>query len=171
MGYTMAQTAPVALFLFTVFALGISFPYLFLSFFPALIEKLPRPGAWMETFKKALSFAMFATVAFFLQTFGAQTGVKGMSWLLMAMVIIGLALFFYGHYSLPHRPPTTRRIMGLGVPVGVGIVGALMAHSAMKMKAPPSASHGEWAVWQPGKVEYLQQKKKRIVWVDYTADW
>lgn len=174
MGYTMAQPALIALFLFTVFALGIASPYLFLSFFPKLIEKLPRPGAWMETFKKTLSFAMFGTAAFFLQTFGAQAGVKGMSWLLMAMVVIGLALYFYGQYSLPHQPTSKRRVFGYAVPALIAGIGIWMAAVAIKTEAPEtiSAHTGglHWEKWQPGKVEY-RQSKKRIVWVDYTADW
>ena len=45
-------------------ALGLALPYLILSLFPALVEKLPRPGPWMESFKQAMSFLLFATAGF-----------------------------------------------------------------------------------------------------------
>jgi thiol:disulfide interchange protein len=28
-----------------------------------------------------------------------------------------------------------------------------------------------WQAWNPGKIEYSLAKKKKIIWVDYTADW
>ena len=170
MGYTLAQPAAIALFLFTIFALGISSPYLLLSFFPALINKLPKPGAWMETFKITMSFALFATVAFFMKTFGAQTGADGLALLVMALVVIGLALFFYGHWSLPYRKPKVRIFAGMVLPSVIGIAGLyLVFQASSKHSVGESAGEG-WVAWQPGKVEH-SRAKKRIVWVDYTADW
>jgi len=170
MGYTLAQPPSIAMFLFTVFALGIALPYLLLSFFPSLINKLPRPGAWMETFKVTMAFALFATAAFFMQTYGGQTGVSGMSWMTMALVVIGLAFYFYGHWSLPHLSFNTRMWKGSVLPLFVGAVGFWMAYGSAGYKAPDTA-HAGLQQWEPGKVEYLTQKKKKIVWVDYTADW
>lgn len=174
MGYTLAQTAPIAMFLFTIFGLGIAMPYLLLSFFPKLIDKLPRPGAWMETFKVTMAFALFATSAFFMKTYGAQTGVNGMSWMVMALVVIGLAFYLYGHYSLPHLKAGTRFWKGAVLPLLIVGVGGWMAYDSAGLKggiSSHSAGGLAWQNWQPGKVEFQTQKKKRIVWVDYTADW
>ena len=175
MGYTLAQPAATAMFLFTVFALGIASPYVILSFAPALINKLPRPGAWMETFKVTMAFALFATVAFFMQTFGSQTGVGGLSWLVMALVVLGLASYFYGTWSLPHIKPTKRKLLGFGLPALIAAAGIWMCYDAANQRSESVASHNagglDWQAWNPGKVPHLLAKKKRIVWVDYTADW
>ena len=130
MGYTLAQPPAIAMFLFTIFALGIALPYLVLSMFPVLINRLPRPGAWMETFKVTMAFALFATVAFFMQTFGGQTGVDGLAWLAMALVVIGLAAYFYGHWSAPHFPVRTRYLWGMILPLCIVSVGGWMAWDA-----------------------------------------
>ncbi len=53
---------------FTSVALGLSFPYLLLSVFPGWISKLPKPGAWMDTFKQAMAFPLYATVVWLLWT-------------------------------------------------------------------------------------------------------
>ena len=175
MSYTLAQPALTALFLFTIFALGISMPYLLLSFFPSLINKLPRPGAWMETFKVTMAFAMFAVVAFFMQAFGGQTGVDGLSWIAMALVVIGLAAFFYGKWSLPHIKPVKRWTCGIILPMLIAALGAWMCYDAASYRQDAFASRTTdgvaWQNWNPGKVEYTLAKKKRTVWVDYTADW
>lgn len=173
MSFTLAQPAVTAMFLFTIFALGIASPYLFLSFFPALINKLPRPGAWMETFKKAMSFALFGTAAFFLKTFGTQTGVDGISWLVMGLAVLALATFIYGHWSLPHISKGKRLWLGKLVPIGVAALGFWIYFDASGKSAPLTKAHNghlAWETWRPGKVE-LRRSKGRIVWVDYTADW
>lgn len=172
MGYTLAQPAITALFLFTIFALGIAMPYLILSFYPALIRLLPRPGKWMESFKVIMAFALFATVAFFARTFGAQTGVKGLSWLVMALVVIGLAAYIYGQWSPSEVKGKRRFLIGYGLALLFAAVGGYMCYDAAGYKGEALA-RGDWESWQPGKVEYTlaNAEKKPIIWVDYTADW
>ena len=175
MSYTLAQTAGVAMFLFTIFALGIALPYLLLSFFPVLINKLPKPGAWMETFKVTMAFALFATVAFFMQAFGGQTGTAGLTWLAMALVVIGLAAYYYGVWSAPHVPKTKRWLCGYALPIVIAAIGGWMCFDAAGLRSKSAGSFHAgglaWQNWNPGKVEHTLAKKKRTVWVDYTADW
>ena len=176
MSYTLAQTAGVAMVLFTVFALGIAAPYVALCFFPALINKLPRPGAWMETFKVTMAFALFATVAFFMKTFGGQTGAAGLSWLVMALVVIGLAAYYYGNWSAPHIATQKRWLAGYALPLVIAGVGGWMCYSAASQRDASASSSFHagglaWQKWNPGKVEYSLVRNKRPIWVDYTAEW
>ena len=57
-----------AYLVFTFIALGLSLPYLAFSLYPSLIAKLPKPGAWMDTFKQLMAFPLYATVAWLLWT-------------------------------------------------------------------------------------------------------
>ena len=54
--------------IFTFVALGLSAPYLILSVFPKWLSRLPKPGAWMDTFKQALAFPLYGTVVWLLWT-------------------------------------------------------------------------------------------------------
>ncbi len=170
MGYTLSQTAPLAMFLFTIFGLGIASPYLLLAFFPALINKLPRPGAWMETFKKLMAFTLFAAAAFFIKSFGTQTGVEGLSWYLMALCVIALALFFYGKFSPAYIKGSKRFVWGWMAPLLIAGLGFWMYIQAAQIDAPEVAHQDGWELWVPGKVESKLAQNK-AVWVDYTADW
>jgi len=61
---------------------------------------------------------------------------------------------------------TKRMVTGYGVG-GLFLVGGLAwAFSTAKPAKPGLA----WNEWYPGIVE-LSRPKKRIIWVDYTADW
>jgi len=46
---------------FTALALGLAAPYLLLSWQPAWVRVLPRPGAWMELLKQFTAVPLFAT--------------------------------------------------------------------------------------------------------------
>lgn len=171
MSYTLVQPWYIAIFLFTIFGLGISFPYVLLSFFPKYINMLPKPGPWMETFKKFMAFTLFAAAAFFARAFGTQTGIDGISWFLMALCVIALALFFYGKWGDAFTPKRSRLIWGWAAPVVIGGLGFWMYLDAANLKAPKTvAENDHWQLWVPGRVESKLAQGKPV-WVDYTADW
>ena len=52
---------------YAVFAsvgLGMASPYLLIGAFPVLVRFLPKPGAWMDTFKQIMGFVLLGTVAY-----------------------------------------------------------------------------------------------------------
>ena len=168
MGYTLKQPPLQGMIIFTIFALGISSPYVILAFFPKLINKLPKPGAWMITFKQLMAFALFATAAYFFRSFAKITGTGGASWLLMAAVVIGLAVWAYGRFGTPYTPKLKKLVWGTAFPLLVATGAFFMTKSATEERAPTTPLTG--SSWYPGVVE-LNRSKGRIVWVDYTADW
>lgn len=66
MGWALTRPAWEALAVFASLGLGTAAPYALLASWPALLARLPRPGAWMETLKRALSLPMFLTAAWLL---------------------------------------------------------------------------------------------------------
>ena len=166
MGFALSQPKPIAFAVFTVFALGIASPYIVLSFFPALIKKLPRPGAWMESFKQIMAFLVFATVVFFLKSYLTLVGEEHFNYFLFALTLIGLGAYLYGRWGTPITSKTKRMVTGYALS-GLMIFGGLTwAYSVSKKPKDGLA----WQEWYPGVIE-LSRTKKRIVWIDYTADW
>ena len=124
----------------------------------------------METFKKLMAFTLFAAAAFFIKSFGTQTGVEGLSWLLMALVVISVGAFFYGKWSPAYIKGSKRYVWGWLAPILIAGVGFWMYIDAAKMEGPPAIADDGWELWVPGRVEQ-QLAAKKAVWVDYTADW
>ncbi|MFT5632513.1 MAG: DsbC/DsbD-like thiol-disulfide interchange protein/cytochrome c biogenesis protein CcdA [Rubritalea sp.] len=186
MAYTLQQSALVAMILFTIFALGVASPYLILSFAPALINKLPRPGAWMVTFKKSMSFLLLATCAFLLMPFIDQTGSQGIKWMNWSLVVFATAAFIYGLYSPPFISKVKRWSLGYGLSLIFAIGGGYLGHTAMSQTPPAEiaivsnnanmnqpavfADDKGWKPWRPGKIGH-SRSKERIAWIDYTASW
>lgn len=94
-GFALTQSWFVAMAVFVSLGLGMALPILLLSFAPVLTGYLPKPGAWMETFKQVLAFPMYLSALFFLWVLGNQVGVMGMSLVLAICVLMAFAAWLY----------------------------------------------------------------------------
>ena len=63
-GFTLKQTTPMIFLIFFFVGLGMASPYLLIGAFPRLVRFLPKPGAWMDTFKQIMGFFLLGTVVF-----------------------------------------------------------------------------------------------------------
>jgi thiol:disulfide interchange protein len=88
LAFAFASSTALALAVFLMLGLGLALPFLLIGFVPALAGRLPKPGAWMDTFKRALAFPMYLTAVWLAWVLGKQRGVDA-----MALVAVGLALF------------------------------------------------------------------------------
>ena len=93
---------------FCFMGLGLAFPYIMLGAFPKLIAFLPRPGAWMESLKKGLSFMIFGAAAWILSVYLPMF--KGdVAVLLLGMLIISFAFWVYGKWCPIYQDAKVRR--------------------------------------------------------------
>ena len=77
--------------IFIAMALGLAAPYAAISFAPGVARALPKPGPWMERFRQALSFPVFAAAAYFLWVLAAQTGGRGLALAFSGIILLALA--------------------------------------------------------------------------------
>ena len=71
----------------------LALPFLLIGFVPALRRRLPKPGAWMERFRRILSVPMWLTAIALAWVLGRSVGVEGMTLALL------LALLTAGSYA------------------------------------------------------------------------
>ncbi len=64
--WALSQAPLNVMLVFTSLGLGMASPYLLLGIFPELLKFLPKPGAWMDTFKQIMGFILMGTVVFLL---------------------------------------------------------------------------------------------------------
>ena len=95
LGFALTQSWPVAMLIFISLGFGMALPILLLSYYPVLSKYLPKPGAWMETFKQAMAFPLYASALFFLWVLGNQVGVMGMALVLGACILLAFAAWLY----------------------------------------------------------------------------
>jgi len=158
--YTLGKSALVILSIFTAIGLGMALPYLLIAFFPPLIKFLPKPGAWMDTFKQLLGFLLLATCVFVFTFFPDGDRV---------MVFASLIAVWFGCWiigSVPGWETLPKRLTAWGG--GIGIAAAL-CYFSMWATAPASAV----IAWEPYDEVRLQQLRNegRTVLIDFTAKW
>ena len=64
MAWTLTQPPSIVLLMFSMLGLGMAMPYVVLTAHPESLTRLPKPGAWMETFKQIMGFLLMGTVAY-----------------------------------------------------------------------------------------------------------
>lgn len=149
---------------FTAIAIGLATPYLLLSIFPQAVTVLPRPGAWMETFKQFMAFPLYATVGYLVWVLAGQVTEGGMLMTLFGLVLIAMGVWFYGRWHNPGASAARTRF-GLIAGVAVFTLGAWTG-----WPQPPAPTDVNWEKWSPEAVTRLQSEG-RIVYVDFTARW
>ncbi|MDO5288833.1 MAG: protein-disulfide reductase DsbD family protein [Pseudomonadota bacterium] len=171
LGLAMGLPAWQALAVFAAIGLGMAWPYLAASFWPAVARWLPRPGAWMDTFRKFLAFPMFGTVAWLLWVLGQQSGIDGAGALLALLVALALLLWTLG---LAGR---ARQVLApLALALGGFLLWSLGPHvtrlAPAEAASAPAAGQaaGHWQPWSSQAVQTVLAEG-RPVFVDFTAAW
>jgi thiol:disulfide interchange protein len=173
LGYTVTLPAAQALLMFSMIGIGLASPFLILAVFPKLVSALPRPGAWMESFKQGLSFLLFGTVAFLLWVLTGMVEGQPMLFLMFGLVLVAMGCWIYGRWCLPHKKPRTR-LTALVLALTCIVGGLTYGWPKVEKGAVSDGSHVEggltWEAWSPEKVEQLRAAKTPV-YIDYTAKW
>ena len=101
LGFALVQPAFVTVIIFMALGLGLALPFLLLAVIPGLQKILPKPGAWMDTFKQFLAFPMFATAIWLTWVLVQQVGTVGV----ISALVGGLIIAFLAWLS--NKKPTT----------------------------------------------------------------
>jgi thiol:disulfide interchange protein DsbD len=166
LGLALGLPAAQALLIFAAIGVGMALPYLAASFIPAVARWLPRPGAWMDTFRRAMAFPMFATVVWLLWVLGQQTGVDGASALLL--LLLGLSWVLW---SLTFKGRT--RLIFAAISIAAYAMLAVFAGPYVLKPLESSAATSGTERWQPWSPERVTQSLAggAPVFVDFTAAW
>ena len=166
LGLALSLPALQALLVFASIGLGMALPYLAASFIPAVARWLPRPGVWMDTFRRAMAFPMFATVVWLVWVLGQQTGIDGAGALLALLVAMSGVL-----WSLSLTGRSRWLLTGVTVLVLALMLAALGRNVTRPVdvgSAPVSSER--WQPWAPGRVEQALGTGVPV-FVDFTAAW
>jgi thiol:disulfide interchange protein/DsbC/DsbD-like thiol-disulfide interchange protein len=161
-GAAIALPAGQFFMAFAAMAVGLALPYLVLSIFPQLLDFLPRPGPWMESFKQAMSFLLFATAGYLLWVYAGQISLENLLGPVFGLTLIAVAAWIYGRWNLPHRQSSIRHTAKL--------LAAISAAAGFMLAMPPKPSALVWETWSRERVEELLAEDTPV-FIDFTAQW
>jgi thiol:disulfide interchange protein DsbD len=154
MAYALTQPLLPSLLVFTALGAGMAAPFLLAAAVPGLLGWMPKPGAWMLTFRQLLGWPMLATALWLLYVFTNQTSVWATFVLLTGLMLLSFTLWLYG------AAPRFWKALLILVAVATTLLGV---HAARQQ---PLAT---WQPWSPAAVE--DAREEQPVFVDFTADW
>jgi thiol:disulfide interchange protein len=168
-----------ALPIFGAMGVGMALPFMALTVSTKWVEFLPRPGAWMVTFRQFMAFPMYATVLWLVWVLGQQVGLEGVIGFLICLLSLALVL-----WALPQQGK-----VGWGLRVLALVVLALsvwywgpswtrMDSAAATDKGAFSADNTPkgnvsgviWEAWSEEKVTSAREAGQ-AVFIDFTAAW
>jgi thiol:disulfide interchange protein DsbD len=173
-GAALTQSPVVALAIFATLGLGLSLPYLVLSFAPWTRRALPKPGAWMDTLKQVFAFPMYASAAWLLWVLAQQTSALGLGAALAGAILVALAAWAYQKSKITS---SGGRVTALVTAIAAVLVAVLLPvrYSGVAAASVPAATANlpDSEVWQPydaARVSELAAAGRPLL-IDFTASW
>ncbi|MCI3135421.1 protein-disulfide reductase DsbD family protein, partial [Phenylobacterium aquaticum] len=177
LGWALTQDALSALAVFAGLGLGFAAPFTLAAFAPALLSRLPKPGGWMEGFRRLMSFPMYGAAAWLAWVLTVQAGSSALARVFAAAVVLALGAWTLG--IAQRRQAAGRQ------PLGHALTGAVLAILAFLACVWPSYAQAPaegsaagsdataaipYEAWSPEKVAAAQAAGKPV-FVNFTAAW
>ncbi|HEV2207486.1 MAG TPA: protein-disulfide reductase DsbD domain-containing protein [Verrucomicrobiae bacterium] len=176
LGFAFAQTAGIILLIFLTAGAGLAIPYILLSWEPAWLKFLPKPGPWMEKFKVAMGFPMLATAFWLLSLVPVHYGERAW-WLGLFLIVLALVAWMFGEFVQRGR---SRRGLAALLTAGVlvaGYFGIIEGRLNWRYPSAPqpagmveSAGNIAWQPWSPEALAAAREQRRPVL-VDFTAKW
>jgi thiol:disulfide interchange protein len=145
---------------FTFMGLGMAAPYLIIGAFPRLVRFIPKPGAWMDTFKQLMGFVLMGTVVYMFTLVDEKLVIPTLA----LIFAIWAACWWIGR--TPITATGTRKMFDWLVAAGFA---AVVGWFAFGYK--PDTTHE--LPWQEFSLAALDEhvQADRTVMIDFTARW
>jgi thiol:disulfide interchange protein len=169
--------------MFLAIGLGLSSPFLLVSFIPSLAKLLPRPGPWMETFKSLMGFTLLGAAVWLFGTLQAQVTPASAHDFLIFLLILAIALWGteqFGGVIYSNIRRLSVRLVALAVVIAAGWGTLSLEQPARAATAgtqsggakgtPNGAEHIAWTPFDLAQIT-AENKRGRPVLADFTAEW
>ncbi len=156
-----AQTQPILISSIAIITMGVgmALPYAVIILIPSLLNKIPKPGTWMEIFKKTCGFLLiFIAAKLTLATLEKE-------WLLNVLsygIIFSFCVWMWGKwvsFSAPAGKKWSVRLMALLIAAGAGF-----------WLLPEPVQYIAWKPYDRAVVETAKKNQEPVV-IKFTADW
>jgi DsbC/DsbD-like thiol-disulfide interchange protein/cytochrome c biogenesis protein CcdA/thiol-disulfide isomerase/thioredoxin len=154
LGFALGLPAVEALLIFAAIGVGMALPYLVASFIPAVARVLPKPGVWMNTFKKLMAVPMFATVVWLVWVLGQQLPLGSSD-----TDVVSKSSETSGELWQPWQPGSVDQLLASGKPVFVDFTAAWCVTCQFNKKTTLS---------KPELLAEFDAKKVQLLRADWT---
>lgn len=166
LGWAVRQPAAVTLLVFTVLGLGMALPYLVIGAFPQLVKFLPKPGAWMETFKQLMGFILLATAVWLMNALPIELLLPTVA----LLAGIGFACWVFAR--TPGYAPLGDRLQTYALSAALVAASAVFSYGWLaKPQAANVVANSEWQPFTLANLGAATLADRQTVLVDFSAEW
>ena len=173
-GAALTQAPFNALCIFAALGVGISLPFVLLSFAPWMRRVLPKPGAWMDTLKQVFAFPVYATAAWLLWVVAQETSPFGLGAALAGSILVALAAWSFqkarssagGGKIAVIATAAISLLLAIILPIRFADVAAAAPAGAARAQSGAD----EWQPYSEAKVAELNAAGRPLL-VNFTASW
>ena len=165
LGATLVLPAWAALAIFGGLGLGLALPFVALAYSLVLRAKLPKPGPWMDRFRRWMAVPMALTALALIWLLWRQAGMTGLAVAALGVIVTMLIAFWYGREQ--------RQGKGGGLFAGAALLSvAVTGAYAFQLWVPKmdAASELGSARFSVAALESARATGKPV-FVYFTADW
>ena len=167
----------VVLTIFTALGVGMASPYLVLSAFPKLVDRIPRTGPASELVKQVMGLLLLAAAAYFIGSgmlallggierfaTGMPWWAKSAHWWVVALLASAAGLWLLWRTVAISKKALPRLSMGL---LGLVVAGGGIAAAYDRTT---DAYHNIWVPFTPEALARARAEGRTVV-LDFTAEW
>jgi thiol:disulfide interchange protein len=166
LAWAVTQQTLTIFLVFLTIGLGMAAPYVVLTANPAALKLVPKPGAWMQTFKQGMGFLLLATAVYLMTSLRSDLLIFTIAFLLF----VALGCWWWGKFATFDQK-LGARLSTLGVVLAFVLIGARISFVDMRnLFAGNSADRLAWVEFDP-ELLAKYHKDGRNVFVDFTANW
>jgi thiol:disulfide interchange protein DsbD len=166
LAFAFTQPPLITILVFLAAGLGLAFPFVVLCWNPRLLKLLPKPGVWMEQFKKAMGFPMLATAVWLMWVSSSRED-DGL-WLGLVLVVLALAAWIWGEFV---QRGTRHRALAAVICLLLLVADyGVLLEGQLQWRSPPQSKNTgiDWKGWSPEAVEEARRAGHPVL-VDFTA--
>ena len=171
LGFAFSQTPFFIVTSFAAIGTGFALPFVLIGIWPKLIQSLPKPGPWMDTFKEIMGFLLFGTVLYLFSSLRFQISSDAQFKFLIFLTLIAFISWFYGKLSKPgSKFPSAFLALIIALSL-TGISAYYLIDTNRSFSEPEAYAVREgWEKFDPVKLEQYRAEGKGI-FLAFGAKW
>lgn len=171
LAWSLLQPAYAVFIVYTTIGLGMSFPYILLSSIPKLSKFLPKPGDWMNDFKKIMGFLLIGFTVYLM--IGLPSDMIVPTVLFCVILAFGVVVFTrIAPYGSNVKTKIIALLSALLIIAGALYTSFMVVYPSFSNSAAANVEkeNDVWVDFEP-ELFVNAQKEGRNVILDFTANW
>ena len=171
LGFAFSQPPLFILSSFTAIGLGFALPFILIGIWPGLIQSLPKPGPWMDTFKEIMGFLLFGTVLYLFSSLRFQISSNSQFKFLIFLTLAAFISWLYGKLSKPgSKFPSAVWALVISFLL-LGVSSYFLIDTKQNLPdTEESIIRKGWEEFNPDRLEQYRNEGK-AVFIDFGAKW